>query len=698
MTAARHRWRPVFACTLVLIAAGPLVRPVRAQEDIPVILRARTFQYDRVRRIMTASGNVVVIYQDVTIRSDAFEARLETNDVHAEGNVIIEVNRQRVRGATLDYNLVSRQGRITQAAAQYTGPQVLGTVSIRAEVVEGTLGGVTTARESFCTTCEGPNPVAYLTAREFVIYPNDKIVGRSVTVWIGGRRIFTWPYFVIFIREQRASRLLPVIGYSETEGFFIKTAYSYALGENHYGYLRLDLMEKLGTGYGVEHAYRLRSGEGVAFFYRLENKALGGQDTRFTINHQHRVGDVALRLYADTLTRTTPLAPSSDFFTSLDSYYRGSRSSTTFYQTYSSRSFTGFGSQAYTARLIHSQQFSNQLSAELVADVSRTTTFLGTDDELFPRLTLRYRGSGYTAYLVAEGRIDIDGSAFPNDVRFVTERLPEVSVILDSKPIGGTRLFYQLEGGLGRFRETQFTGVVDALRADGGVTVTGSLYQSAQGILNLRAQVRGSSYSTGHSRTFLTSRLDYTHTLSQSLQGQVGISYQDQVGATPFTFDLLSGRVAQADATLTYRQQNLAATATVSFDALFGRWSPLVARAQYIPLPGWTIASAIAYDPNLGLLSRAELSFDIRLSPDWQVAYYGFYDGFSGQIVHDRFMIARTWEECLVTAVTYRGLTREVWFETWLTALPWARGQIGIGSQGNLLFNQPFPFLGLGAR
>ncbi|MGQ0548476.1 MAG: hypothetical protein ACT4PY_02255, partial [Armatimonadota bacterium] len=263
---------------LALIGAGPSVRAAHAQEEIPVVLRARTFQYDRVRRIMTASGDVVVIYQDVTIRSDTFEARLETNDVHAEGNVLIEVNRQQVRGATLDYNLVSRQGRITQAAAQYTGPQVLGTVSIRAQVVEGTLGGVTTARESFCTTCEGPNPVAYLTAREFVIYPNDKIVGRSVSVWIGGRRIFTWPYFVIFIREQRASQLLPVIGYSETEGFFIKTAYSYALGENHYGYLRLDLMEKLGTGYGVEHAYRLRAGEGVAFFYRLENKLLGGQD------------------------------------------------------------------------------------------------------------------------------------------------------------------------------------------------------------------------------------------------------------------------------------------------------------------------------------------------------------------------------------------------------------------------------------
>ncbi len=693
MTAARRRWRLIVAGACVLVAAGPLIR-AHAQEEIPVVLRARTFQYDRVRKIMTAAGDVVVIYQDVTIRSDSFEARLETNDVRAEGNVIIEVSGQRVRGATLDYNLVSRRGRITQAAAQYTGPQVLGTVFIRAEVVEGTLGGTAIARESFCTTCEGPNPVAYLTAREFVIYPNDKIVGRSVTVWIGGRRIFTWPYFIVFLRERRASNLLPVIGYSEAEGFFIKTAYSYALGENHYGFLRLDLMERLGTGYGVEHAYRLRSGEGVAFLYRLDNKQLGGQDTRFTINHQHRLGDVALRLYTDYFTRTSTIAPASDFFTSLDTYYRGARSSTTFYQTYASRSFTGFESQAYTARLIHSQQLSDRLFAELVADVSRTTTSLGTDDELFPRLALRYRGAGYTASLVAEGRIDVDGSAFPNDVRFVTERLPELSVLLDAKPIGGTRLVYQLEGSLGRFRETQFAGTVDAMRADGGATVSGSLYQSVQGILNLRAQVRGSAYSTGHSRTFLSSRLDYTHTFSQTLQGQIGVSYQDQVGATPFTFDVLSGRVAQTDATITYRQPNLAATATASFDAALGRWAPLVARAQYSPRPGWTIAGALAYDPNLSLLSRAELSFDLRLSADWHVAYYGFYDGFSGRIVHDRITIARTWQDCLVTAVTYRGFTQEVWFETWLTALPWARGQIGVGSQGNLLFTQPFPFLG----
>lgn len=653
-------------------------------------LRARTFQYDRARRILTATGDVVVTYQDVTIHADRLEITLDTNDVRAEGNVIIEANRQRIRGATLAYNLVSRRGRLTQTAAEYTGPMVLGTVFVRAEVVEGVLGSVTTGRGVFCSTCEGPSPVAYLTARELTVYPNDKIVGRGVTVWIGGRRIFTWPYFVIFIREQRASRLLPVVGYSEAEGYFLKTFYSYALGENHYGYLRLDLMEKLGVGYGIEHAYRIRGGEGVAFLYRLENKQIGGVDSRVVLNHSQRLGDVAARLYADYVSRTSPAAPSTDFFTALDTYYRGPRSSTTLFQTYSTRDFSGFGSMAYSGRVIHTQQLSNALSAEIVADVSRTSTSLGIDDELFPRVTLRYRGAGYTASLVAEARIDLDGSAFPGDVRFMTERLPELTVAADPQLIGKTRLVYQVQGGVGRFRETQFAATVEGARADVAATISGPLLQSDRGALNLRAQVRGSYYSTGDGRAFLSGRLDYTHTLTPALQGQIGFTYQDQAGRTPFTFDALFGRLAQTDATLTYRRPDLIATATASFDSVSGRWAPLVALAQYVPRPGWTIAGAISYDPSLGLLSRAELAVDIKFNPRWQVTYYGFYDGFTGQVFHDRLTLARTWEECLVTAVTYRGITREIWIETWLTALPWARGQIGIGAQGTLLFNQPW--------
>lgn len=681
---------PLAGVLIIALGLGSAARPARAQEEIPVTLRARSFRYDRNAKILTATGDVVVIYQDVTIYADRLEADLGTNDVHAEGQVRIEVAGHRVRGQALEYNLTTRRGRLTQAAAEYTGPGVLGTVSLRAESIEGTLGKVVSARQAFCTTCEGPDPVVFLTAREFTVYPNDKIVGRGVAVWIGGRRIVTWPYFVIYLRERRATPLLPVAGYSDLEGYFLKTTYAYALSEHQYGTLRLDLMERLGVGYGLEHSYRFGAAAGVVFLYLLQNKQVSGTDQRMVVNHQQRLGDVTVRLYADGTTRSSPLAPSADFFGSLDASWQTSHASTAIYQTYANLNFLGFTTSSYTARIIHSQRFSERLSADLVTDASRTTSFLGTDDEAFPRIALRYRGNGYTAALLVEGRLDLDGGAFTADSRFVTERLPEATVTLDPRLLGGTRLVYQLQGGVGRFRETPLTGVVEAVRTDIAATVSGPLLESDRDALILRATVRGSHYTTGDVRGFVSGRIDFTRMFDDSITGQIGYTLQNQAGRTPFGFDVLTGQLGQADVTLTYRRPNVLLTAQTAFDNVTGTWLPTVLRAQWAPREKWAIAAALQYDATLGAVSRGELFVDLTLDPRWQIAYYGLYDGITGRFYHDRLTIARTWADCLVTAVTYRGITQELWFETWLTALPWARGQIGIGSQGQVLFNQPW--------
>jgi hypothetical protein len=692
--AARRRWRAwqsrASAIAVALAMFLSTAPQGHAQADIPVTLRARTFRYDREGRILTAAGEVVVNYQDVTIRADRFRANLDTNDVRAEGSVVIQVGQYRARGEALDYNLTSRQGRIDQAAADYAGPMVLGTVRIRAALIQGVLDGPTLGRDAFCTTCEGPDPVAYLTARELRFYPNDKIIGRGVTVWIGGRRILTWPYFVIFLRQRQASRLLPVVGYSDLEGYFIKTFYSYALNPDQYGYLRLDLMERLGTGYGVEHAYRFGTASGTAFVYRLENKQTRAADYRFTLNHQQHLGDVTARLYGDYIHRSSLFGPTTDAFASLDAYYRGTAFSTWLYQSYSSFDFAGFASRTYTARLFHTHQLSSTLTGEITADVFRNSSFLGTDDELFPRVSLRYRGAGYIATLVAEGRIDMDGDRFPGDLRFVTERLPEVTVATDARAIGGTRLVYQLHGGVGRFREGQTAGVADAIRSDAGITLSGSLLESDRGFLSLRAETRAQYYSTGQARALVTGRADYTRYIGDAWTAQVGVTYQDQAGQSPFLFDRFFTRIAQGEASLTYRQPNLLVTANAAYDAAFAQWIPVVVRAQYAPRSDWAVAAALSYDPLFSSLSRAEVAFDIKISPLWQVYYYGFYDGFSRRVFHDRLTITRIWQECLATALTYRGTTNEIWVEAWLTALPWARGRIGVGSQGNILFDQPW--------
>jgi hypothetical protein len=119
----------------------------------------------------------------------------------------------------------------------------------------------------------------------------------------------------------------------------------------------------------------------------------------------------------------------------------------------------------------------------------------------------------------------------------------------------------------------------------------------------------------------------------------------------------------------------------------------VVAQAVAVPRPDWTVALAASYSPTLGRLERVEASLDLHLNPQWQVQYLGFYDGVTGQVVHDRLTVTRLFCDCLAVSLSYLGARGEIWLETWLTAIPWGRGRIGLGQRG-LLFDQPLPFPG----
>lgn len=681
----RRGW---LAATLVgaLVAGGASGADA---QDVPVTIRAERFQVDHTGGVLEASGSVVVTAGDVVVRADRLRLDLRVNEIGAEGNVVIEAAGQRVRGRALVYRLLTREGRLDEAETQVGGPPIHGVVSLRARRVEGTMGGATRARDVVCTTCEGPTPFVQLTAREMQLFPNDRLVGRGVRVMIAGRTVFTWPYFTIFLRRQQASRLFPVAGYSPLEGFYLKTFAPYSLSQHQYGHVRLDLMERLGVGIGVEHTYRLAHGGGVAFLYHLFNTQLGGAEGRILLSHEQRVGDVTLRLYADHVGRAARLALSTSRYVSLDADHRGPRSATVLHQHYTGVAAPGFGADAYVARFVHLHGLTSSLWAELALDVTRLTGPGGSDDDLAPRLVLSYRGSDYTLALIGEGRIDADGDTFTRDARLGVERLPELTVSLDPRPLRHG-LVYQLTASAGRFREAQALGVVAASRGEVAALLTGSPVLSDRASLTLHAEARAAVYSTGAFRGTVTGQVNYVWSLDDAWHVQVWAALQDSAGASPFVFDQPFPRSTVLSGELVYRTPSLQAAVVAGYDAAGGRPLPVVARAQYAPRRDWLLAAALLHDPTVGRLARAELAFDIRPGPAWQVSYYGVYDGGSGRVFHDRIAVTRIWQECLATALTYRGTSNEVWLEAWLVAIPWARGRVGVGSQGNLLFEQPW--------
>lgn len=665
-------------------------------EDLPVNIKADFFRFDRRTRVLTATGHVVLTFEDVTIRSDALVANLETGAVTAEGHVVLEAAGQSAAGDLLTYNLNTRLGEMVNARADYTGPLVVGRVHLRARRVLGIPNQFGSIREAFLTTCDADDPLVHLTADEITVFINDKIVGQRVSLWVAGRKLFTLPQFVIFLRERRETRLAPLVGYSEVEGWFVKSAYTYFINEHHYGILHGDWMERIGVGLGIEHIYRLAGGQGSALAYRLSNKQTGGADLRAVWSHWQPIGEsVTARLYTDYLGRSFSAGPSTtNVFAALDLSAVTSRSSTFLFTTLSQNSI---GPRSFlTSRFAHSQTFSPELFGEVSADFNRSTSTLGMDDELFPRLSLRYYGREVSASLVAETRVDLDGDRFPGDARYALERLPELTFALSPVRLGSTSLIGQLEGGVARFRETTVGiggRVLDAGRTDLLATMSGPIQIGQRGTLGVRVFTRGTWYSAGALRLFYGGRLEYIQPVTDQIETRLGYTGQTVQGTSPFVFDQIVGTFSVADAQLSYRSERLFARTTALYDFQLQQFGNVITQAFYVPRPGWNIGAAASYNVNLGRLDRVEASLDLRLSDEWQFQYIGAFDGITRRLTFDRVSVTRVFCDCLAVSLTYLGAQQEIWLEAWLTAIPWNRGRIGVGGRGQLLFDQPIPFL-----
>src|SRR2546428_2858017 len=214
------RWARVCAVltvtvTVLIFLLLPSPRSAEAQEELqefPATLKADSYKFDRQARILTAQGNVVFTTRDVPIRADVLVADLQTSLVSAEGHVRLDAAGQSVLADMLTYNLGTRTGTLFNAQTEYRSPLVLGAVTLKAEKLASDVTQFVTIRKGFATTCEEPDPVVFVTAAELSIFPDDKIVGRQVSVWVAGHRLFTVPFFMIFLRERRDTTVVPTVG------------------------------------------------------------------------------------------------------------------------------------------------------------------------------------------------------------------------------------------------------------------------------------------------------------------------------------------------------------------------------------------------------------------------------------------------------------------------------------------------------
>lgn len=684
------------ACTLAALLVLAVARPVFPQEDrqdtVPVRIRADYLRYDRARQVVYGAGNVVLDYRDLTLRAHEVLLELDSLELVARGRVVLETDGQVVTAEQLAYNLRTRFGSVEAAETRWRDPLVRDPFHVRARRMEGNPGQRVCFQEAEVTTCDLDDPGApyKLAARQIEFVPQDRVVMRDVTLYLFGARVLSLPLVVLFLREPRQTRILPLVGYSEEEGFFIKTATTYFVDEEHSGLVYADWMERIGFGAGVEHLWRYDRGQGDYFVYWLQNRKIPGQQLRLRLQHRHDFGGglAAGVFYDESRIQGASGALTRSLYTSLDAVLADPVQSGSLFVAYS-RSDTpqGPAGDFLNGLLVYSRTLAPALRGRLQVPGTRRTGAGFTDLEAVPRVELLYSGTGYTLQLVAEHRLDLEGEAFTGDVVGSVSRLPEVlfTATPQTLRLGDLNVFLQVQGSAGSYVESVPAGdtlrAVAASRLDAQGLLSATYPFGPQTSASLQLSVRGSYYTTGDVRALAFGSLALSQRLGPELTAQLTYTYKDSAGKTPFQFDDDPARIHAVQGLLTYQSPSLTATVSAGYSFRAALPDPAVLRVQWFPLPGWTVAAAAQYDLGRGSLGSAEAQVRARLSDQWELVYSGRHTPATGELFHDTIQL-NYYQQCWAASATYRGADRMVWLEAWLTAFPQAVGAVGLGQTG----------------
>ena len=688
------------AVASVLVFLWGLRAPSAAQEELPIRVRADFLRVDRARNQAYARGNVVITSGDVTVEADEVFLDLEARELVARGRVVLREAGQTVTADQLTYNFRTRFGSLDRAETRWLDPRALEPIQLRARRLEGNVQQRVCLLDAELTTCDLVDPTTpyKLAAEEIEFVPQDKIVLRNASLFLFGRRVLTLPFFVLFLREPRQQRILPVVGWNEVEGWFVKTSATYFVNDQHYGFVYLDWMERVGAGAGVEHIWRYDRGEGDYFVYGLGNRQTGGADVRLRLAHRHDFGGgFGVGVFSDLFRRqAADGSVTQNLYTSADLLFRDLEQTGNLFATYARSEGGVLQSESLSARALYERSLGPQLRGRLDVPYFQNVFAAGADLEATPRLDLSYFGPGFTLQLVAEHRFDLDGEGFPDDRFYSLSRLPEVVAAGFAQPLrwGEATLLVQWTAGVGYFAERNVLrpdgslGEVAALRLDLQGLVSGAWAAGPATTLDGRLSLRGSYYTSGDLRGVATLSVNANHRFSDAWSGRLSYNFQEQAGTTPFLFDRELTQIHNVLFGLTYRTGFFGAELAGGFNFRTGLPDLLTLRVDWLPFPDWLVTAAASADPVLGQLQSAELSVRARLSAQWEVGYRAAYFPPGGVVVHDEVRVTY-YDGCWAASATYYGARQEFWMEVWLTAFPNYRGAVGVGQTG-VLFQQPY--------
>ena len=398
-----------FLCALL---AGLCLAGLGRADDrgTPATIDAKELNFDKPSNMAYGKGDVVVRYQDATLRADQARFNTLTKEVWAQGDVRLYRDGQEWKAPSLYYNLDTHALK-TDEAWGFFEP-----VYLHGQQISQIASNHYTIAKATVSTCDHDQPHYRLQATHAEVYPGDRIVLHNCTFWLGNVPVLWIPAIIWSLTGDMPPAQVE-IGSTSRWGFFVKTTTDWRL-DPHFT-LGVSLDERTQRGFAP----------GADLRYRFANDNIVGSVRGYYIN------DAAPRDTSDILNAKT------------------------------------IPTNRYLSEWQHKQFFADDLS--LTVDLNRQSD-TDVYNDFFNReysvnrepdsvLDLTKRGENYTLSTLVRPQL--------NDSFAEVERLPEVKWAVNRMRIGPSPVFYEgvssagyYDNLSGKTGDPLFTG--STLRAD----------------------------------------------------------------------------------------------------------------------------------------------------------------------------------------------------------------------------------------
>lgn len=260
----------------------------KAAEQRPIVVNGDKVEYSAESKMISASGNVEVIYKTSRLTCQKLSINSQTKDAVAEGDARLEEPEGIIEGTKIIYNFQTKTGVMIEPnfkANPYFG---------RAKELEKVSASEFIARRGYVTTCSLDHPHYRIKSKSTTIFPDDKIQTKNDTFLLGDVPVMYLPFYNHSLKDPMMHvQFMP--GKSKEWGPYLLTAWRYNLTENLSGRIYFDARERLGVAEGLGSNYTTEGyGKGDFKYYYTQERSkrfdegIPAEFERYLIRWRHK--------------------------------------------------------------------------------------------------------------------------------------------------------------------------------------------------------------------------------------------------------------------------------------------------------------------------------------------------------------------------------------------------------------------------